>query len=419
MDQDFELVPIVEMKSADCHVILVHGTWARRSAWVFEGSSIVKKLQHEFPGSSIHRFMWSGHNRFEARQRAAESLQARILSLGPDAVVYLVSHSHGGNVAWIAARNLPTVRAIVAMGVPFLHIRELPKHHIPTQLLFCWSSFYLLAIALHFYSAWLPTSLLFFFVLGSLAMPLLLLARLTKSRMARYLPAAAASSSASQTSAACPSLLALRLPSDEASLVLSLAESIYRVARQAFFLVFGLHRVVENSRPAALAFIDGTATIASFVGFVYGAIWCYRIFELNGEDYAALLAFLALSLMFGFVMYKSVQLVMTLTYRLATGSINAIPYLAAFVMPHAYVICGVHLTLAFGWELGPHCHRIRVSAESAPGEASAVLEVVSDGKWVGRGSSVAHFLQEHPDVVQRSVRFLASKQRDMIGRCRS
>lgn len=86
---------------------LVHGTWAMTSRWTRpDDSEFVEKLRQELADRGetavFHRFLWSGGNTFAARKTAQDDLAIHIDEVAtkhPGVRHYVVSHSHGGNVA--------------------------------------------------------------------------------------------------------------------------------------------------------------------------------------------------------------------------------------------------------------------------------------------------------------------------------
>jgi pimeloyl-ACP methyl ester carboxylesterase len=111
----------------ELHVVLVHGTWGRRSDWIAEHSYFRDELNRSFDGRvQFHVFKWSGWNSHLARIRAAIGLNDFLLKrLGKidGSRVFLVAHSHGGNVVSYAARvsNLANaVAGLVFLGSPFI-----------------------------------------------------------------------------------------------------------------------------------------------------------------------------------------------------------------------------------------------------------------------------------------------------------
>jgi pimeloyl-ACP methyl ester carboxylesterase len=113
------------------HVILIHGTFARGADWIQEDAPLRHYLRGALgdaaASTAIEAFNWSGRNSFKARTDAALKLQAliaRIVAADPGARVYLVGHSHGGNIALQAAADPETGRSIdgiVCLATPVMH----------------------------------------------------------------------------------------------------------------------------------------------------------------------------------------------------------------------------------------------------------------------------------------------------------
>lgn len=100
-------------------ILLVHGTWGRRSGWTRRDSKLHTRLSDEFPGITIGRFEWSGSNRHHQRAKAASRLFA--VRRGPYDRTVLIGHSHGGNVIERAMSLLDPDRVgAVTVGTPFL-----------------------------------------------------------------------------------------------------------------------------------------------------------------------------------------------------------------------------------------------------------------------------------------------------------
>ncbi len=112
-------------------IILVHGTWGRRSGWTFPDSALHARLGTEFPDAKVERFEWSGKNRHRARAEAAAEL-GRHIDAEPAGHVVLVGHSHGGSVAertlihrgWGRADGERDDVGAVTVGTPFLHFHR-------------------------------------------------------------------------------------------------------------------------------------------------------------------------------------------------------------------------------------------------------------------------------------------------------
>lgn len=107
------------------HVILVHGTFARKADWINPGSLICDR----FIDQEVIRFRWSGRNSHKRRHLASlqlsHLLQQDIVD-HPQVPRFIIAHSHGGNVALRAIQGLKDQKGIsglICMGTPFLGYR--------------------------------------------------------------------------------------------------------------------------------------------------------------------------------------------------------------------------------------------------------------------------------------------------------
>ncbi len=112
------------------HVVLVHGTWARRGIWLRPHSTLRKELDRILPEPvQFHVFRWSGWNSHKARYRAAIQLNNFIYDQLADAdplKIFIIAHSHGGNVVTYASgmSNLcGVVAGTIFLGTPFFNFR--------------------------------------------------------------------------------------------------------------------------------------------------------------------------------------------------------------------------------------------------------------------------------------------------------
>jgi len=103
-------------------IILVHGTFARRSIWPYK-SLLREMLDKDFSSYTIDTVTWSGGNSMSARAKGTAALCEKITSYPPDVEHYIISHSHGGNIALYAMKNSNVrsrVAGIVCLSTPFL-----------------------------------------------------------------------------------------------------------------------------------------------------------------------------------------------------------------------------------------------------------------------------------------------------------
>jgi Alpha/beta hydrolase family len=114
-------------------VTTVHGTFASRAAWPDADSPLGRYLREHLPGSvEIRPFRWSGANGFRKREAAAHALREHLLRAmndEPGAVHFVIAHSHGGNIAMLAAGEQSVEKrlaGIVCLSTPFLQARPRP-----------------------------------------------------------------------------------------------------------------------------------------------------------------------------------------------------------------------------------------------------------------------------------------------------
>jgi hypothetical protein len=108
-------------------VVLVHGTFARDAPWTRAESDFLIALAAQLNEEvRVVQHLWSGRNSFADRVSAAAELRQAILGESrtfPERDLFVIAHSHGGNVALSAAARIDCVRTIagiVTLGTPFL-----------------------------------------------------------------------------------------------------------------------------------------------------------------------------------------------------------------------------------------------------------------------------------------------------------
>ena len=107
-------------------ITLIHGTFAPGAGWANkEDSALRKALLAAFPDQvECRSFNWSGKNTHEARLMAAgefAAYQQAVALSDPGIPNFVITHSHGGNVALYAlAANGPSPAGIITMGTPFI-----------------------------------------------------------------------------------------------------------------------------------------------------------------------------------------------------------------------------------------------------------------------------------------------------------
>jgi hypothetical protein len=122
-------------------ICLVHGTWPRgvwfsqlfskkRLPWFELTSEFARELSVQFEGScvEIKTFLWSGSNAILDRANAAAQLAADLSRdlEEKDAVIVVIGHSHGGNVAFKALSTFSQLDRVflVTLGTPFFQVTE-------------------------------------------------------------------------------------------------------------------------------------------------------------------------------------------------------------------------------------------------------------------------------------------------------
>lgn len=111
-------------------IILVHGTWGKRSPWTMSGSRLRTRLERDFPNMAVERFEWSGKNRHDDRAEAARGLveYAEQISALAEPVV-MIGHSHGGSVVERALLESRPNYSGIAVGTPFLRLTRSSAWH--------------------------------------------------------------------------------------------------------------------------------------------------------------------------------------------------------------------------------------------------------------------------------------------------
>jgi hypothetical protein len=118
--------------------VLVHGTFAPSAEWAQLPSSRLRTvLASEFrdEGASFEPFVWRGmfssflNNAHRYRLRGAKALRAKLIKLrhdNPAAKIFVIAHSHGGNVALYASREkgAEVISGIICMATPFFVVRS-------------------------------------------------------------------------------------------------------------------------------------------------------------------------------------------------------------------------------------------------------------------------------------------------------
>jgi hypothetical protein len=126
-------------------VTVVHGTIIRilgwpvfgRASWTIPESPLLAAIAQRWPTAHVEVFEWSGRNSHRSRREASESLRRHIESSWDefrDSDHFIIAHSHGGNVALYALRDLNFasrrhIRGVVCIATPFIrcHHRDVAR----------------------------------------------------------------------------------------------------------------------------------------------------------------------------------------------------------------------------------------------------------------------------------------------------
>lgn len=132
--------------------VLVHGwrllPWTG-GEWTRPASRLRTSIERRVPGVSFHPFEWSGSHRQAPRHQAAEQLKSRLSTLSHQYdKVFVIGHSHGGNVALQAVQLLGSSPiAIATMATPFLKTRIADaRQNLRVVFATCLALFFLLGI---------------------------------------------------------------------------------------------------------------------------------------------------------------------------------------------------------------------------------------------------------------------------------
>jgi pimeloyl-ACP methyl ester carboxylesterase len=100
-------------------VLIIHGTWASKENWWKHPSPFTLFLDSVTKGAVYKGptpFAWSGENNDAARRVASVELVNWISANRSDELI-VVAHSHGGNVAMLAARQ-KKIDTLILLGTP-------------------------------------------------------------------------------------------------------------------------------------------------------------------------------------------------------------------------------------------------------------------------------------------------------------
>lgn len=105
-------------------IIIIPGTWASNETWHKPGGNFFESVAQNNKNRTLVTFNWSCKNDFESRKKAARELKNLIYTYTVDTNIYIVAHSHGGNVGILASQLLeneidsPKIKAFLGLGIP-------------------------------------------------------------------------------------------------------------------------------------------------------------------------------------------------------------------------------------------------------------------------------------------------------------
>ncbi len=100
--------------------MLIHGTWARNASWWQPGGDFHTYIQSEYRPdlyAGADRFEWTGGYSPGARAAAALKLEQWISDNNEEGI-HLITHSHGGNVAFLASGSSPRIGDLIVLSCP-------------------------------------------------------------------------------------------------------------------------------------------------------------------------------------------------------------------------------------------------------------------------------------------------------------
>lgn len=110
-------------------MFFIHGTWAPGAAWTQPSAQLSTAISARLKGLGVapisHRIEWSGENTVTARLSAIAELHGRLKQVferNPNRYVFLIAHSHGGNIAIKAIEPFSQNPGLglVTLATPFL-----------------------------------------------------------------------------------------------------------------------------------------------------------------------------------------------------------------------------------------------------------------------------------------------------------
>lgn len=100
--------------------MLIHGTWASNKSWWQPGGDFHTYIRSDYRPdlySAADRFGWTGGYSPGARAAAAFNLELWIRDRNEEGI-HLITHSHGGNVAFLASGTAPRFGDLIVLSCP-------------------------------------------------------------------------------------------------------------------------------------------------------------------------------------------------------------------------------------------------------------------------------------------------------------
>jgi hypothetical protein len=123
------MVSTASLLKAQSVFILIHGTWGADCSWYVPEGDFFKALEETVceKNSCVVPFRWSGGCGHESRVKAAQNLVKLIKTYDENTSIFIIAHSHGGNVVNLASHmlaqeedNKHCIRALFTLGTPVM-----------------------------------------------------------------------------------------------------------------------------------------------------------------------------------------------------------------------------------------------------------------------------------------------------------
>ena len=111
----------IQAKEPDGVFIIVPGTWSAFAWWHHTESAFFRELEKQSAhyNKKVTTYTWQGRNSDKNRKHAAKGLVKLIQTYPEKMNVYLISHSHGTNVAILASQELARTKSSRKIDVLF------------------------------------------------------------------------------------------------------------------------------------------------------------------------------------------------------------------------------------------------------------------------------------------------------------